>query len=261
MTEEEQGWTEGISDLYTSIAPIAVPARTRQLAIVATLVPFGPEDAFRIVELASGEGLLAATLLGAFPRAEALALDGSQGMREATAARMERFGARARVADFDLHSDAWFGALDGADVVVSSLAVHHLDRAEKRRLFEQVAARLNPGGALLLADIVLPQRPEGNEVAAALWDEEARRAARDSGAPELFDRFEEAEWNLFRHPDPEFDKPDPLFDQLGWLRDAGFESVDCFWLTAGHAIYGGYLPGGAPGERLTYERAREASFL
>ena len=28
--------------------------------------------------------------------------------------------------------------------------------------------------------------------------------------------------------------------QLRWLEEAGFSSVDCFWMRAGHAVYGGY---------------------
>jgi len=34
--------------------------------------------------------------------------------------------------------------------------------------------------------------------------------------------------------------PYRVFDQLKWLEEAGFSAVDCFWMRAGHAIYGGY---------------------
>ena len=34
--------------------------------------------------------------------------------------------------------------------------------------------------------------------------------------------------------------PYRVFDQLKWLEEAGFSVVDCFWMRAGHAIYGGY---------------------
>ncbi len=47
------------------------------------------------------------------------------------------------------------------------------------------------------------------------------------------------EWNYYRFPDPS-DRPSPLIDQLVWLKEAGFEVVDCFWVQAGHAIFGGY---------------------
>jgi hypothetical protein len=41
-----------------------------------------------------------------------------------------------------------------------------------------------------------------------------------------------------------------LYEQLNWLSEAGFASVDCYWLRAGHAVYGGCRSetrnGGAP---------------
>ena len=36
------------------------------------------------------------------------------------------------------------------------------------------------------------------------------------------------------------DQPSSLFAQLRWLADAGLTDVECFWMQAGHAIYGGY---------------------
>jgi len=102
-----------------------------------------------------------------------------------------------------------------------------------------------------MADVVEPVRPEAAEVYAATWDRatEEQALALD-GSAGRFDDFVEQRWNLYRHPDPEVDKPSPVADQLRWLVEAGFEAVDCFWLRAGHAVLGGYKPGpvrsGAP---------------
>ena len=49
------------------------------------------------------------------------------------------------------------------DLVVSALAVHHLDRAEKADLFARIAQRLAPGGRFVLADVIVPDDP-GDEV-------------------------------------------------------------------------------------------------
>jgi hypothetical protein len=46
-------------------------------------------------------------------------------------------------------------------------------------------------------------------------------------------------WNYYTHPHP-IDKPSSLFDQLQWLSVAGFNIVDCFWMQAGHAVFGGF---------------------
>lgn len=247
-------WGEADSETYRAIAPLAVPARSEQLAVLACLIPFAANDEFGFVEIGAGAGALSATLLECFPRASGLALNGSASMRSAAALRLARFGGRARVEHFELTSTEWLSALDGCECVLSSLVLHHLDDSQKRALYGEVCARVSEGGALLIADLVHPQRAEGRELFAATWDAEARAAALAlDGGDRRFEQFVNAEWNLFRHPDP-VDKPSVLVDQLRWLSDAGMPVVDCFWLRAGHAIYGGYMPRAKPGG-LSFERA------
>ena len=77
------------------------------------------------------------------------------------------------------------------DLVYSVLAVHHLRGAEKAALFGRIAAALEPGGRFVLADVVVPERPE------------------DAVVP-----IEEG-----------FDFPDQLPEQLAWLSEAGFSAT------------------------------------
>jgi tRNA (cmo5U34)-methyltransferase len=234
------GWTESDSQLYQELAAVAVPNREEQMAALLTLLPFGVSDAARVVELGCGEGRLSQALLEAFPLVHVLALDGSEDMRAQTLTRIRRFGARASVDTFELPNSDWWPLVYGADAVVSSLVVHHLDDGGKRGLFEAMAARLPARGALLLADLVQPQRSEARELFGAGWDRAAAaQADAPGGSQRGLEQFHKTGWNYFRFPDP-FDTPSVLFEQLVWLRDAGFVTVDCFWLRAGHAIYGGY---------------------
>jgi SAM-dependent methyltransferase len=215
--------------------------RGEQMATLLTLLPFGADDSGRVVELGCGEGRLTQAVLEMFPHATAVALDGSPEMRAQAAARLHTFGARATVADFELISPDWWPLVDGADAVISSLAIHHLDGPGKQRLFRAMATRLSPTGALLIADLVQPVRAEVEELFASGWDAAAARQSRvPPGSPRAFEQFLKTQWNIFTYPDPEVDKPSPLFDQLVWLREAGFLMVDCFWHRAGHAVYGGY---------------------
>jgi len=233
-------WTEADSGLYRALAAVAVPDRAEQMATLLTLLPFGTAEAGRVIELGCGEGRLAAAILSAYPRASVLALDGSDDMRAQTTARLQSFGGRAEIAALDLPRADWFDYLDGVGAVVTSLALHHLDGPGKRRLFEAAARRVSPRGALLIADLIEPKRAEALEVFAAGWDIAARRQAlTPPGSAQALEQFTATEWNIYRNPDP-LETPSPLFEQLIWLREAGFVSVDCFWLRAGHAIYGGY---------------------
>lgn len=171
-----------------------------------------------------------------------------------TEKRLSHFPDRARTAGFELASSDWLREIEGAHVVVSSLAIHHLEGGAKQKLFRAIAPRLDPGGALLLADLVEPARPEAAALFAGGWDHAVAVAAQtQANGKRRAAAFRAAKWNYYRYPDP-MDRPSRLFDQLCWLREAGFGIVDCFWMQAGHAIYGGYRGNSAAGMDDRYGR-------
>ena len=232
-------WSEHDSSTYRAVAGIAVPRRREMMAILVSLVPFTAADAFRVVEIGSGEGLLAEVLLDRFPGATLLALDGSASMREATKSRTSRFADRADVRPFELATLDWWDLMHGADLVVSSLCLHHLNDAKKQYLYKAVAERLSLRGAFLMADLVEPPHGAARRLAADEWDRTALEQAEALGEPDRFAQFVDAKWNHYRFPDPA-DRPAALFHHLVWLKHAGFGAVDCVWLFAGHAVFGGF---------------------
>jgi tRNA (cmo5U34)-methyltransferase len=233
------GWTENDSQVYRDIADVAVPHRQELIATLVAAVPFAADEPVKILELGSGDGRLAEALLTVFSRATLTALDGSESMRQEAAARLALFGDRARVAAFDLTALDWWDRMFGVDVIVSSLCLHHLNDAKKQYLYKAAAERLSARGALLVADLIDPRHPALRRLAADQWDARAKAQADQLGSPERFRRFVDARWNHFRFPD-QADQPSALFHQLVWLRHAGFSSVDCCWLNAGHAVFGGF---------------------
>ncbi|HKB14374.1 MAG TPA: methyltransferase domain-containing protein, partial [Vicinamibacterales bacterium] len=237
-------WDEHDSEIFRAIADVAVPRRDEMIAALVAAVPASPDKAIRILDLGCGDAILAEGLLTRFPRAALTALDGSASMRLAAARRLARFGERASVAPFDLASLDWWDRMFGADLIVSSMCLHHLNDAKKQYLYKAAADRLSPTGALLIADLVEPQHPAPRRVAADRWDQLARRQADALDAPQRLQQFHDAHWNHFRFPDPD-DQPSALLHHLVWLRHAGFASVDCVWLDAGHAVFGGFKQAGA----------------
>jgi tRNA (cmo5U34)-methyltransferase len=233
------GWTERDSEMYLQIADVAVPRRDEMRTTIVAAVPFKTDEPLKILELGSGDGGLADALLTVFPRATLTALDGSEVMRQTASDRLAVFGDRARVAPFDLAALDWWDRMFGVDLIVSSLCVHHLNDAKKQYLYKAAAERLSPRGALLIADLIEPQHPSSRALAADLWDAQAKQRAEALGSPALFQRFLDARWNHFRFPGDR-DQPSALFHQLVWLRHAGFSAVDCCWVNAGHAVFGGF---------------------
>jgi len=238
-------WSEEASSLFVDLADIFVPARAEQIATLTQLIPAALDEDFTAVELAAGDGTLARAILDAYPRCRYLALDGSAVMRAQLARALAPYGARVEIRDFTLEAPDWRAALPRPlRSVHCSLSVHHLDAAGKRALFADMAARLEPGGAFLLADLVEPASPGVARLYAAQMDEAARaQSLARYGDLRGYERFQAERWNYFAYDygiQNDMDFPSGLFEQLTWLRVAGFTTVDCFWLRAGHAIYGGY---------------------
>jgi tRNA (cmo5U34)-methyltransferase len=140
-------------------------------------------DAKDILELGIGTGETARRVLALHPEARLVAIDSSPEMLE----RAREAVPQAEVRLAQLQDPLPEGPFD---LIVSALAVHHLDAAGKRDLFNRIAATLRPGGRFVLADVVVPEREE--------------------------DVVTPIDW--------EYDLPDRADDQLEWLREAGLDA-------------------------------------
>ncbi len=233
-------WQETDSAAFIEQGAVFTPARNEIEAALVALIPAQQDEAFTAVEIGTGAGWLSEAILRAYPNASVIGFDGSPRMRQETAARLAPYGERAEVRPFRLEDDAWLADLRDIRAFVSCLVIHHLDGAGKRALFAALHARLAPGGALLVADLVAPTSEPARRYAARSWDADVRRQSLElTGSSAAYEEFIATQWNLFDHPDP-VDMPSPLADQLRWLADIGYVGVDAFWVRSGHAVYGGY---------------------
>jgi tRNA (cmo5U34)-methyltransferase len=231
-------WDEDCSRTFIRYAPLFVPDREEQIDTFYRLLPL--DRPLRLLELSCGDGTLAETLLTRLPQVELRGLDLSVEMRAQAAQRCARFGERFAVAEYNIAAPDWRTAVPTYDAILSSLAIHHLDGPGKAALYADLFRMLRPGGLLIIADLVEPTTEQGRALAARRWDETVQRhsqAQLDSDAG--FHAFQESKWNLFRYPDPEVDKPSPLFAQLRWLAAAGFQDIDLHYFRAGHALFSG----------------------
>lgn len=188
-----------------------------------SLLPFGAKDAPAILDLGAGTGLLSAMVRGALPRARLHLVDVSDEMMALARARLAGDpSVRFEVADFatTLPEGPW-------DAVVSALAIHHLDDADKRSLFRRIAAALRPDGVFVNAEQVLAPTADTQARDRAHWT----KAIRAAGAT---DEDIAAAARRMAH-----DKCSPLIGQMRWLEEAGFVEVDCVYKNGMFAVYGG----------------------
>jgi tRNA (cmo5U34)-methyltransferase len=110
------------------------------------------------------------------------------------------------------------------DAVVSALAIHHVDDADKRALFARIRDALAPGGVFVNAEQVAAPSSFLAEHHAREHEQHARGAGSD-----------DAEWHAAVGR-MAADRLATLEDQLAWLRAAGFADVDATYKRNAFAV-------------------------
>jgi SAM-dependent methyltransferase len=209
----------------------ANPSRPEQIEVLLALA--AAHRPRRILDAGCGPGFLAERLLAACPGAELVGFDFAE---EMVAAAQARLGARARIFRAAFEGD-WEGAAGGGfDLVVCVQAIHHLDDHGKRRGFLGFFRVLRPQGLYLQSDPVGFGDEKLFPLLKALWD----RLLAGAGFAPLPEAYgpEEARRDFLARGDLLAN----LDDQLRWLREAGFDPVECFWRHGNRAIFGGLKP-------------------
>ena len=175
-----------------------IPHRTEgESALLAEV----PATAKHVLDLGTGDGRLLSLVLLKCPGASGVAMDFSPPLLEKARERFAREG-RVQVVEHDMNDP--LPELGRFDVICSSFAIHHLPHERKRELYFEVWRTMLPGGVFCNLEHV------------------------DSPTPGLHARFLDA---MGIRPGEE-DKSNILLDvetQLRWLREIGFEDVDCLW--------------------------------
>lgn len=215
MSAEE--WTTAEHALrYLALAD-AYPHRAEGEGVLLEQVP---GDARRILDLGTGDGRLLSLLSRDRPGGIiGVGLDFSEPMLQAA---HERFldDPRITLLKHDLAEPLPGEVLGRFDAVVSSFAIHHLEHERKRTLYGEVVDLLEPGGVFAnLEHVASPTH-----------------------------RLHLAFFAAIGEPLEEEDPSDRLLDvetQLGWLRELGFDDVDCYWKWLEMALLVGVKPVGS----------------
>jgi tRNA (cmo5U34)-methyltransferase len=180
----------------------------------AALLEFLPERVGRFLDLGAGGGRLLSLVKSARPTAECVALDFSPTMLQVL---RDTFGKEPGITIIEHDLGLPLPALGRFDAIVSSFAIHHVPHERKRVLYTEVFPLLNPGGVFLNLEHV------------------------SSPTVSLHHQFLYATDNTPQAEDPS-NKLLDVETQLAWLRQIGFQDVDCHWKWRELALLAGTKP-------------------
>lgn len=216
---------EEVAREFDRIIVTLIPYYTQMVESLVLAIPFESAAPVKVLDLGCGTGTVAKRVVERFPNAEVSCLDMAENM---IAMAQQKLAAYPQVSfivgDFNVIEGD-----ESYDVVVSSLALHHLATdADKRQFYHRINSSLRSGGVFYNADVVLGTSSFLQQVYMQQW-----RAfmSRNISLEEI-----ERKWIPNYESD---DHPAKLTDQLVWLAEVGFTDVDVLWKYYNFAIYGG----------------------
>lgn len=193
----------------------ALPGYDDLFSSALRALPFPENASIRVLDMGAGTGQFSSFILEKFPQARFTLVDLAEGMLAVARERFQAAAAQFTYSIADIRSiqfDAEF------DLVISSLAIHHLNHAEKQVLFRHIHAALRSPGLFLNIDQIQAPTPGMREHYWAVWLEHVRA----QGASE-----EQIQRSIDRRQT--YDRDASLYDQLDWLQEAGFTAVDILY--------------------------------
>lgn len=221
----------------------AVPFAQEQIELMLKVAAVGQPAIAKVLDLGCGDGILGRAFLDAYPEAQCVFADFSQPMLTACREKLGKSKNRAKLVAVDYSQPDWPGLVadEGPfQTVISGYSIHHQPDHRKREIYGQLLTLLCPGGWFLNMEHVAPASPVTTELfndgfvdriaaqADARGDDSDRAAIRSS----FVDRTDKSA-NILA----------PVEDQCHWLRELGYEDVDCFFKIHELALFGGRRPG------------------
>ena len=164
----------------------------------------------KIVDLGIGTGLTSERILRIIPQVSLTAIDFSETMLSGAKKRLSKYQTKFILGDYAKEE---FGK--DFDIAVSVIGIHHQNHEGKRKLFKKIFNSLKQGGIFIFGDLVTYKDKEK-----AALNEEKHYAFLVENAT---DKKTLEEWT-YHHK--HLNDLAPIEDQVNWLKEAGFSSVD-----------------------------------
>ena len=222
----------------------SIPLAIEQIDMMLRLLAAADGDRLQtFLDLGCGDGVLSAAILDEYPRVRGVLVDVSEPALAAARHRLDAHKGRIEFIVADYTEPGWTRAVanDGPfDTVVSAFAAHLLPDPRKRELYAEIFALLSADGPFINIEHVA----SATRWTESIWDDYMIDAifgqelkaspgkSRAEVAREYYTRVAQDAGILA-----------PLEVQCDWLREIGFENVDCYLKVLELALFGGQKPG------------------
>jgi SAM-dependent methyltransferase len=217
----------------------AIPLAQEQIGVMMAILKTRELPLESFLDLGCGDGILGAIILGEYPAARGVLADFSEPMLEQAREQLREYEDQLVFRNIDYGDPAWVNAMQAYpsfDAIVSGYSIHHQPDARKRELYEEIFSLLKTGGWFVNIEHV----SSAAQLNIDLFENHyltARYAIEQSnGGTRTFDELAQEYKN---RPDKAANILAPVEVQCDWLREIGYEEVDCYFRIYELAVFGG----------------------
>ncbi len=241
MTTDEVWKLPAIVDRFLTYRA-AIPLAQEQIGVMMSILKSSGQPVESFLDLGCGDGILGAAILGNYPKARGVFVDFSEPMLTQARDVLREYEGQLAFENLDYGNPTWVNAMQAVapfDAIVSGYSIHHQPDERKRDVYKEIFSLLKPGGWFVNVEHVL----SANEVNVNLFEKHytsVRHAieTQNGGTRTL----QEIEHEYRTRPDKAANILAPVEDQCNWLRQIGYEEVDCYMRIYELAVFGGCRP-------------------
>jgi ubiquinone/menaquinone biosynthesis C-methylase UbiE len=220
----------------------AIPLVQEQIGVMMSILKTREQPVQNFLDLGCGDGILGATVLGEYPSAHGVFVDFSEPMLEQAREQLKDYASQLAFENLNYGNPDWVDRIQSHgpfDAIVSGYSIHHQPDVRKREVYQEIFSLLKPGGWFINIEHVSSVAQlnidlfEHHYVSMRYAIEQRNGGARTFG--ELAEEYK-------NRPDKAANILAPTELQCDWLREIGYEEVDCFMRIYELAVFGGRKP-------------------
>lgn len=224
----------------------AIPLAQEQIGVMISILKSRTQPVENFLDLGCGDGILCAAVLGQFPSARGVLADFSEPMLEQAREGLNEYTGQLAFENLDYGDSTWVDRIQRYapfDAVVSGYSIHHQPDSRKREVYEEIYSLLKPGGWFVNIEHVSSAAQlnvdlfEHHYVSARYAIEKQNSGTRT---------FEQIADEYKNRPDKAANILTPTELQCEWLREIGYEEVDCYFRIFELAVFAGQKPNQKP---------------
>lgn len=203
-----------ISSEYTEMLERLVPRYREMLWMILDYIPKDLKPK-RIVDLGCGTGNLSEGVVNQYPEAELIAVDLSASILQEASERLKKYS-NIKYLNEDFNTLEFEAG--SVDLIVSSIALHHLTDPQKEKLLKKIYTWLSPNGILIFGDQFAGSTAARYQQHMNNW----KQSSEGKNVPD-------SEWKLWMEHQEKHDYHTTVENYFTWCKAIGFENTDVVW--------------------------------